>query len=175
MNDETIALVVRETGWTLDYIRCLPVSEFYALVAELSYQKAVDDYRQECRFAALMATMGNLWSKRKVEVSELVGEPPERRKMVSKNILAKGTKIQTITLADGKEYELAPIDLNILTEMEDEFKLPLSEILAGGKVKPIRHLFYLQLKEKYPELTLEAVGKLVNMEVLSQIGKILGV
>ena len=175
MDNGTFASLVRETGWSLEYIRGQPVSLLSSLCAELLYQKALEDYRQDCRVASLMSTMANLWGKKRVSVEEIVGMPPERRMMTPENSLAKGTTLQKIKLADGQEYELAPVTLNILVAIEDEFKLPLSEVLASGKVAPIRFMLYLQLKGKYSELTLEKVGDLVNMEILSNIGSVIGV
>ncbi len=175
MNNEAISFLVRETGWNLQYIRSLPITELYALVDELSYQKAVEDYRQECRFAALMATQINLWSKRRITVSELVGQPPERRNMAEDKLLAKGTKIQTIILADGKEYELAPMTLNVMASVEDKFDKSYFDLVNSRRMNHIRYIVYLRLKGKYPELTEEKVGELVTVDVLTEIAKLYGV
>jgi len=84
--DELVAFVIKETGWTLEYIRNLPLKDLYLLVDELSYQKQLDDYRQACNFAAVMATLINLWSKRKVRPQELVGQPPKRQNITRKEL-----------------------------------------------------------------------------------------
>lgn len=175
MDNGTFAFLVRETGWSLEYIRAQPVFLLSALCAELFYQRAVEDYREDCRIASLMATMARFWGNKRVSVEDIIGMPPERRTMTEEGILAKGTPPQKITLADGKEYELSPMTLNMLVAMEEEFNLSLSELLGSGKVKPIRSMLYLQLRGKYPELTIEKVGELVTMEVLSQIGSVIGV
>ena len=174
--NEAIVFVVRETGWSLEYIRNLPILELYALVDELSYQKAIDEYRQQCCFAALKVTLINLWSKSRVSVSELVGEVPKRKehRMVGK-ILAEGTKPQKLTLADGQEYELAPMTLNILIQVEDKFDKSYFDLVNSRRMNHIRHIVYLRLKGKYPELTEEKVGELVTVAVLTEIAKLYGV
>jgi len=92
-----------------------------------------------------------------------------------KTNLAKIPDIAKMVLADGKEYELAPVDLNMLVKVEDEFNCPFVEALSGNRIKPIRFFLYLRLKENYPELTLETVGKLANATVLENTTQILEV
>lgn len=174
MDNETITFLVRETGWTLAHLRSLPISELYALVDELSYQKAIEDYRLKCLFAAVMATQINLWSKRRVTVSELVGEPPERKESKMNEVLAKGAKLRTITLADGKEYELAQMTLNILIQIEDKFEKSYFDLVNSRRMNHIRYIVYLRLKGQYPELTEEKVGELVTVDVLAEIATLYG-
>ena len=94
--DELVAFVIKETGWTLEYIRNLPLKDLYLLADELSYQKQMDDYRQACNFAAVIAKLNNLWSKRKVIPQEIVGQPPKRQ-----NIMRKETDIWQIAEKTG--------------------------------------------------------------------------
>ncbi len=173
MKNESIAFLVRETGWTLDYIRSLPITELYALVDELSYQKAIDEYRQNCRSASIMATMINLWSKSQITVNELVGQEPERRTMVSDKL--KGSEHQIITLADGKEYELTPMTLNVMVAVEEKFDKSYFDLVNSRRLSHIRYIVYLRLKDKYPELTEGKVGELVTVTVLTEIAKLYGV
>lgn len=176
MDNETIAFVIRETGWTLEYIRSLPVSVFYALVDELAYQKAVRDYWLECNFATVMATMINLWSKRRVTAIELVGELPKRsvNTMVNDKILAKGVELNTIVLSDGKEYELAQMTINLASQVEDKFDMSFFELISKRRISHIRFIIYLRLRAKYPDLTEEKVGDLVTFDVLKKIAKLYG-
>ena len=74
LSTEQIAFLIRETGWTLEYIRGVPLEELYLLIEELNYQKQVDDYRQQINFAALMSA----WSGGKIKATDLVGQPPQR-------------------------------------------------------------------------------------------------
>ncbi len=159
----------------MEYIRDQPVSLLHALIDELSYQKAIENYRRDCQFGALEATLINLWSKSRVTVSELIGNPPERKENKMEDILAKGAKLQTIILADGKEYELAPMTLNILVQVEDKFEKSYFDLVNSRRLSHIRYIVYLRLKGKYPELTEEKIGELINMDVLTEIAKLYGV
>ena len=85
------------------------------------------------------------------------------------------TKITTITLADGNEYELAPVTINLMAEVEEKFDLPFFEIIQKRRVFHIRYIMYLRLRNKYPNLTEEKVGELVTSETLMEIAKIYGV
>jgi len=69
--------------------------------------------------------------------------------------LAKATQIDRIKLADGKEYELKPLNLNIWADTEDKFGEPYFQLISSGRVKPMRYVVWLRLKDKYPELTEE--------------------
>ncbi len=91
------------------------------------------------------------------------------------DILAKGAKLQTIILADGKEYELAPMTLNILVQVEDKFEKSYFDLVNSRRLSHIRYIVYLRLKGKYPELTEEKIGELINMDVLTEIAKLYGV
>jgi hypothetical protein len=81
---ELIAFLVRETGWTLEYIKDLPLADLSRLAEELAYQKQLDDYRMQASFASVIVTMINLWSKDKRKVGDLVGQPPKRRNQTKK-------------------------------------------------------------------------------------------
>ncbi len=84
-----------------------------------------------------------------------------------KSLVAEN-KPQVVTLADGKEYNLAPLDLNILVEFEETFDGPLSELISSGKMKYLRHLIYLMLREEY-SLDEKEVGKLLTIKVFGEL------
>lgn len=105
--------------------------------------------------------------------------------------LAKSpTPPQKIILADGKEYELTILNLNILGELQEAFALPLDELWELLKkpkegeekkkvkltVKQIRKIMWASLREKYPEMSEEDFGKLMTIDVISDgaIQKIFG-
>lgn len=88
--------------------------------------------------------------------------------------LAQSPKIDKAILADGKEYELAPVNINILADLEDKFDIPFGELMGSGRIKPLRYLIYLRLKPNYPDITEEEVGKLIDINVLTKIIKMIG-
>ena len=64
----------------------------------------------------------------------------------------------TITLGDGKEYTLPPINLNTLAEMEDNFECGIDrimELFAERSATTMRKFLYILLKENHPKLTLK--------------------
>ncbi len=85
--------------------------------------------------------------------------------------LAQTPEIDKITLADGKEYELAPLDINIMAEMEDKFDMSWDDLAKSNRVKPIRYLLLLMLRDKYPHLTEEKVGSLFNSKIATEMNK----
>jgi hypothetical protein len=88
------------------------------------------------------------------------------RKSGNKNTRSAVTRI---TLADGKEYEIAPLDLNMLIEIEAKFGGSPFDKLKDGKLSTARYIFYLRLRDKNPAITEEQVGKLVTWRILAGI------
>lgn len=80
--NEAIVFIARETGWTLEYIRSIPLAALKSFLAELRYQKAMDEYRAAANTALVICTMANLWSKGKYKTSDFLGEPPMRGKTI---------------------------------------------------------------------------------------------
>ena len=91
------------------------------------------------------------------------------------NILAE-EKPQYLTLADGKEYELPPINLTTLAniEMTIGFGLGrLQEKMADETAQTLRLMIYALLKESNPKLELEGVGNLVTFDVMKNVSEVL--
>ncbi len=81
--DELIVFVIRETGWTLEYVRELPLDDLFALVKELSYQKAIDEYKMALNFAMVISNWATAMSKHKrYRPTQFVGEPPDRKAFI---------------------------------------------------------------------------------------------
>lgn len=163
--NEQITLVARETGWALEYIREIPITQLNSLVSEILYQRSLEDYRHAYNSALIVCTLAS--NKTHIyNPEEIIGELPERRVM-NENNLAKPTRIDKIILADGKEYELAPINANIYAELEDKFGKSTDELFDGKiRFKVYKALIYLRLHRKYPELTEEQVGDLLTTEAI---------
>jgi len=76
-----------------------------------------------------------------------------------------------ITLGD-KEYQLTEINLNTLTAIEEEFGCGISALqdqFNSKQATTLRALAWIMLKDKYPELTKESIGKMVNLKNLQPI------
>ena len=82
--NELIVFLMREFNWTFEYtqtlVRTLPVKKLNALVKEIRYQKALEDYRTAANFAMIIANWASAQGKRKYDVSEFIGQPPSRDK-----------------------------------------------------------------------------------------------
>ena len=90
---------------------------------------------------------------------------------MAKSILTK-PKGKKVVLSDGQEYTLSPFNLNTLADMEEAFDCDLQDIqgkLAGKTATSFRKLLYVLLKENYPELTLQDVGRLVEMAAVGEV------
>lgn len=76
----------------------------------------------------------------------------------------------TVKLGE-KEYELSPINLNVLTAIEDEFGCGIGELLDKFNQKQastLRSLAYVLLKDKNPELTKESIGNDIDFKNLKE-------
>lgn len=82
--------------------------------------------------------------------------------------------VKTIQLVDGNEYELAPMTVNLMIEVENKFDLSYFELIQKRRVIHTRYILYLRLRVKYPHLTEEKIGELVTTETLMEIAKIYG-
>lgn len=155
--------MVRETGWSLEYIRALSWGQFNELVREIAYQKRMDDYRLTWGFASLMALLATIFGKRTYRAEEFAGEapgPPDGRRL-------KVPKV--IILADGKEYDLAPLTLNVLCEVEEHFEKGVEELFKPPVgLKVIRYILAKRLGMEE-----EAVGALVDMKALENLREML--
>ena len=90
--------------------------------------------------------------------------------------LAKPPVFNKVKLNNGKEYQLVPVDVNILSDIEDKFDKPFYELFTSGRVKPIRYMLYLRLKDKYPEIdSEEKLGSMMDINTIYDIGEMLGV
>ena len=80
--DETIVFIIRETGWSLEYVRKLPIRELKALVKEIRYQKAVDEYRYLRGIAMALATWaGTRKEGQRYRPEDFIGQPPTREEI----------------------------------------------------------------------------------------------
>jgi len=91
------------------------------------------------------------------------------------NELLKEEKPRTIKLADGKEYKLGPINLNVLANLEEEFGCGLDALnkkFEKQQASSLRSLVYLLLKENHPDITREQAGKLVSLDSLPEVSNV---
>lgn len=172
--NEQIALIARETGWTLEYIRSQPFMQLNALTAEILNQQDIENYNRLYSAALIVCTLASGKSHTYKPV-EIIGERPERRVMAQNN-LAKPAKLGKITLADGKEYELATLDANIMADLEDKFDKTIDELFSGPvRMKVFRALIYARLHPNFPDMTEEQIGALLTDQVIINMKKTMGV
>jgi hypothetical protein len=163
ISDAAITLLIRETGWTLEYIRGQPVSYLQSLLNEISYQKSLESYKETYNSAMVVCAFVNS-KERHYKPEDIIGNAPERRTM--EDILTKPPKMETITLADGKEYKLSPINLNILSEVEDKFNKCIEDLFSSPIRKNVlRALLYARIKRNH-DITEEQLGELMTDDVL---------
>ena len=76
-HSEELAFLARETGWTLEYIGESPIEKYFALLAELSFQKAQDDYRSAHNSALIVSALVST-KQHRVMPTDIIGSPPGR-------------------------------------------------------------------------------------------------
>ena len=87
------------------------------------------------------------------------------------NILAE-EKPKSITLSDGKEYKLPPIDMTTLANIEKTMGFGLGRLqtkLENETMTTMRSLIYALLKEEQPNLDIDKVGHLITLKEMSAI------
>ena len=87
------------------------------------------------------------------------------------NILAE-EKPKSITLSDGKEYKLPPIDMTTLANIEKTMGFGLGRLqtkLENETMTTMRTLIYALLKEEQPDLDIDRVGRLITLNEISSI------
>ncbi len=83
-------------------------------------------------------------------------------------------KPKTITLADGKEYNLPPINLTTLANVEKTLGFGLGKLqskLDDETATTMRALIFALLKETHPELKIADVGSLITLKEIGAISK----
>lgn len=91
------------------------------------------------------------------------------------NVMAK-EKPKFLTLADGKEYEIPPIDLTTLANIETTMGFGLGKLqvkMVDETASTLRLVVYALLKETNPKLELEAVGRLITFDVMKNVSDVL--
>ena len=91
--------------------------------------------------------------------------------MTEVNILAE-EKPKSITLSDGKEYKLPPIDMTTLANIEKTMGFGLGRLqtkLENETMTTMRALIYALLKEEQPSLDIDKVGRLITLKEISSI------
>ena len=87
------------------------------------------------------------------------------------NILTEA-KPSVIKLADGNEYILPAMTLNVLANLEEEFGCGiggLQEQFSGKTATTLRRFLKVLLQGNYPDMTLEEIGSLVTIDEISTL------
>ena len=74
--------------------------------------------------------------------------------------------IPVIVKLGDDEYTLSPLNANVMTYCEEEFGVGLEQIQELLKQKPhstLRTILYALLKDNYPEMTKQDIGKLYSL------------
>ncbi len=81
-------------------------------------------------------------------------------------------KPKVLKLADGKDYQLPPIDMTTLANIEKTMGFGLGRLqykLENETMTTMRSLIYALLKEEQPELNIDKVGHLITLKEMSVI------
>ncbi len=85
-------------------------------------------------------------------------------------------KPRYIKLADGKDYEIPPVNLTTLANIEKTMGFGLGKISGKMMEEPattLRLVLFALLKESNPKLELEETGKLITLEVMKNVSDVL--
>ena len=88
--------------------------------------------------------------------------------------LAGAVEPDRLILADGKEYEMAALNLNILIEIEDILGMTLEIASKSQRLKMVRAVIFARLHARQSDLTIEQVGNLITPEIMARMDNILG-
>jgi len=76
--NELIVFVIRETGWSLEYVRQIPYAQIVTLVNELIYQKDADNYNRNYPLGILAAILTSDKTRRR-RPEDFIGRKPQRQ------------------------------------------------------------------------------------------------
>ena len=82
---------------------------------------------------------------------------------------------KTIKLGE-KEYKLAPLNLNVLANIEEEFDCGVAALgpkLEKRQASALRKLVYILLKDQYPDMTLIKVGEFIDLSNMAEVSEAL--
>jgi len=91
------------------------------------------------------------------------------------SILEEG-KPRVLKLADGKEYELPVINLTTLANLESSLGFGLGKLQEKIEEEPattMRAVIFALLKVKNRKLTIDKVGELITLEVMSDVSDVM--
>ena len=95
--------------------------------------------------------------------------------MVKKEVnILEEEKPKSITLSDGKEYKLPPIDMTTLANIEKTMGFGLGRLqtkLENETMTTMRSLIYALLREEQPSLDIDKVGRLITLKEISSISE----
>ncbi len=80
--DELIVYLCLNLGWTFEYackfVKETPIKKVRIFVAELQYQKSIEDYRIASNSAMIIATWANAQKKgNHYRITDFIGQPPQ--------------------------------------------------------------------------------------------------
>ncbi len=81
----------------------------------------------------------------------------------------KGKKI---TLADGNEYQLPPMSITVLADLEEAFDCDIEELpkkLSHKTSTSLRKILWILLKYDHPDMTLQQAGQLVELKQIAEV------
>ena len=168
-----VAMVARETGWTLDYIGRLPIKVFLPLANQIYSQKQADIYRVEYRIGQVICALVNT-RQHMHKPEDFIGERPKILEVTKLMTTKKGEPEKfPVVLADGNTYNFPMLDTNMMGAVEEEFDKGWTELFSNPRRKFIIAVVYQMLKEDYPDLTVHKVGKLLNAKVVGGVTRII--
>lgn len=87
--------IIRHTGWSLEYVKHLPIDILFTTYNELVYQVSFDDYKQAYNSAMIVACLASDKAHRR-RPTDIIGQPPQRDKREGDEIwqLAKESGIK---------------------------------------------------------------------------------
>lgn len=168
MLNEAITTIAKETGWSLEYIRSQPISYIQTLLNEINFQESIVAYRQAYNSALIVCALISD-KARHYSPEEIIGEQPQRRIMEEPK-LGQPPKLHNVVLADGKEYQLAPLNVNMLANIEEKFDKGIDELFSGTiRMKVLRALLFARIQPGHPDMTEDKLGELLTDDVLLNI------
>jgi hypothetical protein len=75
--------------------------------------------------------------------------------------------METIKLADNKEYQLSPFNVGDLIEIEKKYG---NIELDSNKIEPVIYYLWLSIKKKHKDITLDKLYELIDMPFMSEGG-----
>ena len=160
--------LARHLGVPLGELGRMAAGDFLAMVAEVEFQRRVEQYPISYRLGQIMCILTNGKAARN-KPEHFIGNIPTkevRRRMGRKNTFE-------LEVSDSQTYVLTIMNANMMEAIETEYGKPFADVCASPTMGVMKRILLQVLLPLYPDMDLDRVGILLNPRYIPALAKII--